>query len=224
MCAIGERQGEQSTRAHALSLLALAQWHRGELAQASMHAKESLRIMCTFNDTLGTVLLVERLAWIAGTAGESERAAVLLGVAQQLWPLLGGQSLLGSPHYHAAHEACEQQARRALGDRAFQIAVDHGAALDLDQAVAYALGEPAQPSPSTPTAPTDEPSTPLTRRERQVAELLAQGLSNKDIAARLVIAQRTAEGHVERILTKLGFTNRIQLAAWVAEQQQGRHS
>jgi non-specific serine/threonine protein kinase len=54
----------------------------------------------------------------------------------------------------------------------------------------------------------------LTRRERQVADLVAQGLSNKDIAAKLVIAQRTAESHVENILTKLGFTSRTQIAAW----------
>ncbi|WP_260479223.1 helix-turn-helix transcriptional regulator [Kibdelosporangium aridum] len=84
----------------------------------------------------------------------------------------------------------------------------------LDRAVAYALGE--KPASATPTlAGTGTAGTSLTRRERQVAELVAEGLSNKDIAARLVIAQRTAEGHVARILTKLGFTTRTQLAAWV---------
>ena len=57
--------------------------------------------------------------------------------------------------------------------------------------------------------------TPLTSRELQVARLVAGGRSNKDIAAELVISQRTAEGHVERILTKLGFTSRAQVAAWV---------
>jgi DNA-binding NarL/FixJ family response regulator len=49
-----------------------------------------------------------------------------------------------------------------------------------------------------------------------VARLIAAGRSNKQIAAELVISQRTAEGHVERILTKLGFTSRAQVAAWVA--------
>ena len=49
-----------------------------------------------------------------------------------------------------------------------------------------------------------------------MARLLARGRSNKEIAAELVISQRTAEGHVERILTKLGFTSRAQVAAWVA--------
>ena len=61
-----------------------------------------------------------------------------------------------------------------------------------------------------------EPSARLTRREQQVAALVADGLSNRQIAERLVIATRTAEGHVENILVKLGFTVRTQIAAWGA--------
>ncbi len=57
---------------------------------------------------------------------------------------------------------------------------------------------------------------PLTRRESEIAELVAQGLSNKDIAAALVISQRTAEGHIEHILDKLGFNSRTQIAAWLS--------
>ncbi|HYB46794.1 MAG TPA: helix-turn-helix transcriptional regulator [Streptosporangiaceae bacterium] len=49
-----------------------------------------------------------------------------------------------------------------------------------------------------------------------MARLVAGGRSNRQIAAELVISQRTAEGHVERILAKLGFTSRTQVAAWVA--------
>jgi non-specific serine/threonine protein kinase len=58
----------------------------------------------------------------------------------------------------------------------------------------------------------------LTPRERQVAALVAHGLSDNEIAAELVIARRTAESHVQHILQKLGFTTRIQIAAWVARQ------
>jgi DNA-binding NarL/FixJ family response regulator len=63
---------------------------------------------------------------------------------------------------------------------------------------------------------TDE--TPLTRREFEVAELIESGLSNREIAERLVIAKRTADGHVERILAKLGFSSRAQVAAWMARR------
>jgi DNA-binding CsgD family transcriptional regulator len=55
---------------------------------------------------------------------------------------------------------------------------------------------------------------PLTAREREVASLIAEGLSNRAIADRLVISERTAQNHVQHILTKLGFTNRAQIAAW----------
>ena len=55
----------------------------------------------------------------------------------------------------------------------------------------------------------------LSRREREVAELVAEGLTNRRIAERLFIAERTAEGHVEQIRNKLGFTSRSQIAAWV---------
>jgi DNA-binding CsgD family transcriptional regulator len=63
--------------------------------------------------------------------------------------------------------------------------------------------------------------SPLTAREREIADLVAKGLTNKEIAARLVIADRTAEGHVEHILTKLGFRSRSQIATWSTEQQRG---
>jgi DNA-binding CsgD family transcriptional regulator len=56
----------------------------------------------------------------------------------------------------------------------------------------------------------------LTAREKEVAALVGNGLSNKDIAAKLVISERTAEGHVERILGKLGFRSRSQIASWQA--------
>ena len=60
----------------------------------------------------------------------------------------------------------------------------------------------------------------LTRREQQVAELVAQGLTNRAIAEHLVISPRTAQGHVENVLTKLGFTSRAQIAAWVVSAAQ----
>ena len=58
----------------------------------------------------------------------------------------------------------------------------------------------------------------LTRREKQVAVLAARGLTNRDIAARLCLSVRTVEAHVDRILTKLGFRTRTQLAAWAHEE------
>jgi DNA-binding CsgD family transcriptional regulator len=56
----------------------------------------------------------------------------------------------------------------------------------------------------------------LSVRETEVARLVADGLTNRQIAARLVISDRTAGNHVAHILTKLGFTSRSQIAAWCA--------
>ncbi|MEC3915549.1 helix-turn-helix transcriptional regulator [Nocardia sp. CDC160] len=56
----------------------------------------------------------------------------------------------------------------------------------------------------------------LSPREREVAELVAKGMSNREIAAALVLSERTAQNHVQHILTKLGFTNRAQIVAWVS--------
>jgi DNA-binding NarL/FixJ family response regulator len=59
---------------------------------------------------------------------------------------------------------------------------------------------------------------PLSKREQEVAMLVALGLSNRQIAEELVIAEPTAERHVANILNKLGYHSRVQIAAWAVEQ------
>lgn len=61
---------------------------------------------------------------------------------------------------------------------------------------------------------------PLTRRERQIAGLVADGLGNREIAEQLYLSKRTVDSHLEHIFTKLGFTSRTQLAAWVLERRE----
>ena len=72
-----------------------------------------------------------------------------------------------------------------------------------------------------PIGPTTPRATQLTRRGHQVAELVAQGLSNRDIAKRLFLSERTVEWHIEQILNRLGFTSRSEIAAWVGRTQAG---
>jgi len=76
----------------------------------------------------------------------------------------------------------------------------------LDRIVAAA--EPRRPASDATLSP----------RERQVAVLVAQGMTNRQIAEELVIAQRTVDTHVERILSRLNFSARAQIAAWAARQ------
>jgi non-specific serine/threonine protein kinase len=84
-----------------------------------------------------------------------------------------------------------------------------GTALSAADALLVMKGKCAVPD--APAGP-----SPLTKRETQVARLVAQGLSNRQIAEKLVISKRTADSHLEHILTKLGFISRAQIAAWAA--------
>jgi len=132
-----------------------------------------------------------------------------------------GTTLDSHQHLVGYQRDCERQARQALGETAFQAAYHRGLDLPAEDAVAYALQQPRD----KPPAPAVSDEAPLTPRELQVARLIAAGRSNKQIAAALVISQRTAENHVEHILAKLGVTSRAQVAAWIARSQpdsQGR--
>jgi DNA-binding NarL/FixJ family response regulator len=92
-----------------------------------------------------------------------------------------------------------------------------GAGMDLDSAIAFALGEKPPPDRTSDLDPRNGPAV-LTKREQQIAELLAAGLTNEGIASKLVISSRTVGTHVEHILVKLGFTSRTQVAVWVSER------
>jgi DNA-binding CsgD family transcriptional regulator/pimeloyl-ACP methyl ester carboxylesterase len=69
--------------------------------------------------------------------------------------------------------------------------------------------------------PTRRPTDRLTPRQREVADLVSQGCTNREIAARLGLDERSAEGHVERIRLRLGFRSRAQIAAWYAARRDG---
>ena len=86
--------------------------------------------------------------------------------------------------------------------------------MTLDAAVAPALGGGGRSE--SPAHPQDHP---LTKRENEIANLVAEGLSNRAIAESLVLSPRTIDGHVERILTKLDFTSRTQIASGAASQK-----
>ncbi|QSE85251.1 LuxR family transcriptional regulator [Rhodococcus koreensis] len=210
--AVTEPRQEQVYRIYALWALGLAWWRSGDTARGADLLKQSLRILRVVDDPLASAWCLEGLAWIAAGERRAQRAAVLMGAAHSRWNAVGSPSV-HLPGMVVFHKQCERQSRSALGDRAFAASFRRGARAICADAVTYAIDEHVH-------APTDSPRNriSLTKREREVAGLIAQGLTNKAIAGELVIAQRTAQGHVEHVLAKLGFTSRAQIAAWVVEQ------
>ncbi len=219
LAALTEASGEFIQRTyctHSVWALALAAWRQGDLDRATDLEQQCLRLREGLNDPMGVTLCLEALAWIAASGDQYERATVLLGTAAGLWRSMGGMTLDGFEYLAGYHRDCYRQARQALGEMAFQAAYHHGLELPAEDVLAYALRQPAERSPDEGPSPAAPGGAPLTPREVQVARLVARGRSNQEIAAELLISPRTAEGHVKRILTKLGFTSRAQVAAWAA--------
>jgi non-specific serine/threonine protein kinase len=206
-----KRHGELWHRAEALGLLSMIIWRQGNARRATELSVEALRTQRSFDNAVGTAQCLGTLAWIAGTERQYPRAARLLGAADGVWHAIDASLF---PHLLGYRIECEKTARRALGERAFESGYRAGFDSPLADNVAFALGEV-----EAGTGDGGDAAAGLTRREREIGDLVAKGLSNREIAASLVISQRTAEGHVEHILAKLGFTSRAQIAAWVAEHR-----
>ena len=218
--AVTEPVGERFNRSNSLWALGLAAWRQGDRPRAERLQREALRLKWQIDDRLGVAMSVEALAWVAA-ADDPERAAVMLGGLAALsgWTRTPVDE---SQHQFAADRAaCVERIRAALGDAGLEAATARGRELAPDRVVAYCLGrEPSAPIGTEPAGPAsaatdDDPLAALTSREREIAGLVARGLRNKEIAATLVLSRRTVEAHVQRMLVKLGFTSRSQLAALV---------
>jgi non-specific serine/threonine protein kinase len=214
--ALTEEAGETWLRSWSIWCAGLALWARSDGPAAHELATESLRLKRLVGEPVGIAVLLDTIAWFTADR-DPERAAVLLGAAQNEWerydasPVLPG---LGKPR-----SAATQVARTLLGEADFDLAVERGRSLDRATAMAVALDEePTSNAPAVSNRTNRHPGAALTRRERQIAELVHEGLSNKDIAEILVISPRTVETHVEHVLVKLGFKSRTQIAAWIGEQ------
>lgn len=193
--------------------MGLDRWRHGDQDAATEYLARSIEMFSLFDRCVWLASAFEGLAWTAVARGDFERAARLLGAAE----------ILARSTVRLAHaitgvlgDKMRNEVREALGAKAFQEIFDSGAALSLDEAIDYALGRVSSPARTAPVV-SEAAADVLTRREKDVARLVAAGHSNKRIAADLVISVRTAETHVEHILTKLGFTSRTQIAGWVRD-------
>ena len=119
----------------------------------------------------------------------------------------------------ADHDRAEADARAALGPHAFEAAYRVGLSMTRDEVVDYAL-EVRTPASRRPIAERlSHRMGPLSRREMEVAGLVADGATNAQVAARLFISERTVESHLASIFNKLGVDTRLQVARWFASTQ-----
>jgi non-specific serine/threonine protein kinase len=207
-----QAHGERWNRSYALWGLGLAAWLLGDHGRAAGLEHAGLRLKRDVGDQAGIPLCLEALAWIAASGDQAARAAELLGAAAAAWNSI--PAALPAPL--AGHrQAAASRAQGALGETSFTAHLDRAQAMPPSRAVAMALGEPA--GAAKPAAACPDPAR-LTARQREVAALIAQGLSNRDIAARLVISARTAETQIEHLMAKPGLTARTQIAAWTAAE------
>jgi DNA-binding NarL/FixJ family response regulator len=154
---------------------------------------------------------LEAAAAIAATRGDPGTAAQLLGAAAAV---RGRIAAPPAPEEETLRVATAGQARGALGDDAAESAERAGRGLAAASAVALARG--VLSGRGAAPGPVPAPVDALTPREREVAQLVRRGRTNRQIGRQLGIAEKTAEVHVHNIIRKLGASSRAEVAAWVA--------
>ena len=222
--------------------LAAVRLRRSEIDEAAVLLAEALSRHDEVGDGRGLALCLETAAGVAAARGFPDVAARLLGAAAER------RKRFAAPlpdEDRNDHDAVTQAVRTALGtdsaDRAW------GAGRDMAVAGVVALArsalgpraaEPLRPAAGRtgPLAPTAAPgeshravgrndrsaaTSLLTGRERQVAELVAAGRTNRQIGRALGIAEKTVEVHVHHVITKLGARSRTEVATWVVAGQRG---
>jgi DNA-binding CsgD family transcriptional regulator len=167
---------------------------------------EALRIADQIDDRVAQFYLLGAFGCHAGLSGRPRLAAQLLGASETARTLVGASRVLFLGDLLVE---TRQAAVAALGPAVFEAEFDAGKGLSRDKALALAPAKRAKPSPPAPAGP-------LGKRETEVARLVADGLTNKQIGTRLFISERTVDSHVRSALNKLGFSSRAQIAAWMA--------
>ena len=218
----------------------------GEETRCAAYAIRGLRAAGELGDVIGTAYALEVLAWLALAAGRPARAAWLIGAADPLWSRTENH-LCGAAIMLKARGRAAKTVLDALGEERFAALRAQGAACPLEAVIAAAADDaddldtgwpalvagpaaarqaaaPVATGQATarPAATGPAPDGPwldeLTGREREIAVLVASGLSNREIAAKLVISKRTVDAHVEHIFAKLGMSSRVQLTVWLRDQ------
>lgn len=204
--AVSRAKNERWGRGYLLWALGIARWRNGELQAAWDAATGALDIAREFGDSICGALTIELCSWVTAQRADAVESARLHGIAKATWELIGTTMHAFGPHMDADSTSCARLSTRALGEQRFAEIVADQRPRSTREAIASALRIKSQ------ERPVDLGFASLSRREEEIANYVARGLSNRAIAATLVISVRTVEGHVARILSKLGLQSRAEVA------------
>ena len=181
----------------------------GDFPSANSQFSEALQVARTIDNRLAQSYGLAAAGWYAANTRQARAAAQLLGAAEALGTQTGADMM--GPSIPLLAQA-KESAIGALGASKFEAEFTAGKRMGRDAAVRLALGE----SEPADIATERLEAGPLAKREAEVARLVAAGLSNKEIGARLLVSETTVATHIRAIMNKLGFNSRAQIAGWMA--------
>jgi non-specific serine/threonine protein kinase len=208
---LARRIGEAWVLPFSLDELAQVEIAEGHHTEARTALSESLHLRQEQGNRSGIVFSLASIAALAAAESQPRCAVQLAAAAATVGRAIGVQL---TPMEQAMVDKWLVPLQQALGQDAIDSAWESGRAMSIEQALELALATTETPPTQRDQAPngSKEHVTKLSPREQQVAALLAEGLTNRQIAERLVVTERTVAAHIEHILDKLGFASRHQVA------------
>jgi DNA-binding CsgD family transcriptional regulator len=182
----------------------------GRREEAERDARDALACADDCGAHLAVPDTLEALAGLIAEGGDHDESARLFGAAAAIRHRMGAVRF---KIYDTSYRTSVEKLRNLMADDDFEAAWAEGSAMSVQEAIAYALrgrGERKRPSTGWES---------LTPAEHDVVRLVTEGLTNKDVAARLFISPRTVQAHLAHVFAKLGVTSRMQLA-----QEASRHT
>ena len=229
LCAEGLRQvpsenGERWLSSFLLVLSSLSLSIRGDHDRAAAALRQALAMRQELGDPMGMGYCLGVKAFLSLQQGRPTETAWLVGAASPVWKALGTEPFTGVPGLADLLSGAEATARADIGDDAWDATFARAAKYPLEEAAALAARDDrlarAVTEQGPPSGDGTRPPARLTAREREIAALIADGLSNRDIGASLFISKRTVDSHVEHILSKLRVRSRTDVARLIREQHE----
>ena len=209
--------GEAWARGYLLLITGTAYLFQGNAAACVSACGQAMRLKYELGDTVGIAYCLESLALLASQQQRHRRAVWLLGAAHTLWEQ-AGRRLGGTEILEQLHDAAALAARTTLGEDLFAVLWRLAARHPLAEVITLAVSDADAPV----AAPVIVAGETLTRREHEIAALVGEGLTNREIADRLVISRRTVDSHLEHIRAKLAVSTRSEIGALLRSARSDR--